>query len=602
MYVALGGPKGYETVTVRECTLIPGTNKKKTHIIKSYGRLSEREKENPNFLVELKEEVKLQTKALKEQGKPISISCPTNVALTKPNEGVPVLHYGHTIIKKLWSILKLDSFFDEKCTQKNAELVKEGLFSLVTSRLTNPSSIRKAHKNQVKLAGLTEVTLDLMYSLLDIFVENKEDLVCHLSKFFEKNTNRRTDTVCYDVTNYYFESTDKGQLRLFGFSKEHKNNEVIVVMGLLIDCNGIPITYRLFPGNTMDQNTLQDSVDELKQLYGFKEITVIADRGMNSKDNLVFLSNEGHHFVISYTLKKAGKEFQDLCINDDMEWDTELFSSLTGERTYAARVVETTYKAKILLTQEELDREKELKEQNGTRGRIKKYKTVDLKAYVHVTYSLKRALKDAQDRERALEKLQKRIDNNTINASIHHGVNQYLTINVDTNSAKVDIEKVKDAAKWDGFYAVVTDRKDLTTEDVSKIYKTQWKIEESFRILKTDLEARPVRVYKDSHVEGHFALCFLCLSIIRYLQYYLQTQKVEAMSAERIMDAMSKPTISVLGEWPEVVLATTDDITEDYIKISKALKIPYMEKFMTLTRFRAITKLNILGKVKDLVG
>ena len=158
-----------------------------------------------------------------------------------------------------------------------AVYVSNAIYILLASRLGSPTSILKTagkHKNQ---AGISTVTLDVLYSVLDVLSSFQNELIEHLSSYFKNHTNRNMDTVSYDVTNYYFESTKEGQLRLFGYSKEHRNNEVLVVMGLLIDSNGIPVTMRLFPGNTMDQNTLQDSVDSLQKLYGFEKITIIAD-------------------------------------------------------------------------------------------------------------------------------------------------------------------------------------------------------------------------------------------------------------------------------------------------------------------------------------
>jgi hypothetical protein len=146
---------------------------------------------------------------------------------------------------------------------------------------------------------------------------------------------------------------------------------------------------------------------------------------------------------------------------------------------------------------------------------------------------------------------------------------------------------------------VVTDRKELTTDEVMDIYRDQWKIEESFRILKTDLEARPVFVWSDESIRGHFTLCYLCLSIIRYLQYFVQDKTGEAFSAERIMDAIAEPAATVLGEKDKPYFGVF--VNADYLAITKALGMPPLQKTMSAVRFRALTKLDPTRNVAGLV-
>ena len=451
-------------------------------------------------------------------------------------------------------------------------------------------------KKQEKKAGIKEVSLDVLYSALDVLNENKDELIKHLSSFFEKNTKRDLSTVSYDVTNYYFESQEEGELRLFGFSKEHKTNEAIVVMGLLIDSNGIPVTMRLFPGNTMDQNTLQDSIDSLRELYGFKRITVIADRGMNSKENLVFLSSSDQHFLISYTLKKASEEIKEQSLSNDWQ---DIVTNSDGEIISASKVLDTVVKAKVALTEKEIEAIKEEKKVKKEKGRVPKYKTIEVKAKLHVSYNLKRAEKDAYDRERAIAKARKKLENGTASQAIKYGVNKYMLFSEELKAVGIDEDRISEEAKWDGLYAIITDNTELTSKEVFSIYKTQWKIEECFRILKTDLNARPVHVYKDEHIYGHFILCYLALCMIRYLQYWLKTEHKIEMSASRIMDSIEEPRAVVIGQMPKVIIVPTD-LGEDFLLLISKLGFRKLETEMTPTRFKAITKLNLLDQLNSL--
>lgn len=599
MYVALSGPKGHESVTIREDYIPTGGTKKKVRIVENLGPLHRLVKDDPDFLVHLKEKVARQTKLQKEERR-ISVSLSTK-AIESESDGYQRLVIGHALVLRLWEMMGLDAFFRKAFGgRRNADKLLEGLFLLLSRRLSDPSSIRASGRAAACYAGIGDVSMDVLYSVLNRLDECGDALIDHLGAFFAKATRRSLDHVCYDVTNYYFESTRAGQLLMFGYSKEHKNNEVIVVMGLLMDSNGIPITFQLFSGDTMDQNTLADSVVELRKRYGIGEVTVVADRGMNSNGNLVFLSEEGHHFVISYTLKKSKTEFRKLCVTDEHPWQTTQYDKTTGELVYASKVLDTTCEAKILLTEEEREELRRQRKAEGRRGACPKYRTKEIPAKVHVTYSKKRKDKDESDRLRALEKLQKRIDSGLVKASMRYGCNQYLEFDVDSRSARIDAARVEEAAKYDGYYAVITDREELSTEDVMRIYREQWKIEESFRILKTDLEARPVFVWTDERIRGHFTLCHLALSMIRYLQYLMREKGVEVMSASRIMDAINESEAVVIGDDDRHALGAC--VTADYIEISRILGMPPLQKTMTPVRFKALTGLDPKASILRLVG
>ena len=594
MYVSLTGPKGYKHVVLKEAVRDPLTNKKKEYVIKSYGSLKSCQESDPDFLEKLKADIKKQREEAKEDKTITIVARPRTI--TRSSEQRAYFQFGHMIVKKLWELMGLDTFFEKNVTAKNKAEVIQAIYNLIVSRLSCPVSILRTSREQNTKAGMRSVSLDILYSILDLLYDDREKLLKHFSAFFEKNTKRDLKTVSYDVTNYYFESQKAGELRLFGYSKENKHNEVIVVMGLLIDSNGIPVAMRLFPGNTMDQNTLQDSIDDLKKLYGFEKITVIADRGMNSRENLVFLTSNDQHFLISYTLKKASDKIKEKCLEGDWQ---EMKVDDDGEIIYATKVLDTTVEAKVELTEEEREKLKEERKAKKIKGKVPKYKTVTVKAKLHVSYSAKRAAKDAHDRDRAVEKAKKKIENGTASQVTKYGSNKYIDFKEDLKVAGIDETKIAEEAQWDGYYAVITDNTELTSEQVFSMYKTQWKIEECFRILKTDLNARPVYVWTDKHIQGHFTLCYLALCMIRYLQYLLKTEHKIEMSAARIMDSISEPIAVVSGEMPKVIITPTN-LSEDFITVIDKLGFRRLETEMTPTRFRAITKLDLLDQLKEL--
>jgi transposase len=588
MYVAITGAGKARVIQFREDTRIPGTNKKKTRVIETLGNYERMLAEDPDIVAKLKAKASLMTKEKKAASAPLTINVPV-ADITKPGDVVPSFRFGHAIIKQIWQSMNLDDFITKKSGKRNAQAVAQAIYYLIAHRCAKPSSILASANEQSSYAGIEPIGLDVLYDVLDVLDELKDDVIDHLARFFERKTDRVGSEAYYDVTTYAFESTKWGELRMFGFSKDHKNNEVQVVMGLLIDNNGIPITYELFPGNTMDQSTLSKSVERLKALYNLEKITVVADRGLNSGTNLEMLVNGGHDFVISYTLKRSSQDFKSL-IWDEEGWELT-YDSESGELISTSKIVGQMLEVKVQITQAE---EPEIKK----RGRPKKYNVETIPVNIHLTWSAKRAAKDRSDRERMLERLRKRMDKPyQLKAAIKKGCNQYLQMELDTNNWQIDEAKIEEAARYDGYYAIITNNLTLGTDKVSKIYGGLWKIEESFRILKTDLRARPVFVWSDNHIRGHFAMCYISLCIMRYAQHVLEKAHGESVSAAQIMDAIHEPLAIVQGEFPNNVVTPTR-IPQAYLDLASALELPTLKSYMTLTNFKTCTKLDLSNNLK----
>ena len=585
MYITVSGKGASRVVQIKEDARIPGTSRKKSKVLRTLGKYSDMLAEDPDFLEKLKAEMRRKTLEQKASRTPITVQLASDPILCD-SDVTASYRFGHAIVKRLWSILDLDAFFDTVVDKRNKKAIEAALFYLSAHRLSEPDSVLATTRDQHGAAGLVPVGLDVFYQVLGVLAEHKTALIEHLASYSEKHTQRERAHAFYDVTTYAFESTKWGELRLFGFSKDHKSQEVQVVMGLLIDNQGLPISYELFPGNTMDQNTLVESVRSLKELYHLDEITVVADQGLNGKENLVYLQEEGHHFVIGYTLKRASEEMKALVFADSDSWKAESTDAETGDVLHKSRTVVQSLGVKVLLSGQEKP------QAAGKRGRPRMYKTVEIPVNVHLTWSRNRALKDATDRQRVLDRLRKKLAKpSLLKASLKRGGNQYLTLDIDTDHCRLDEHKIAEAEQYDGYYAVMTDRMELSTSEVVSIYKGLWKIEESFRILKTDLQARPVFVWSDAHVQGHFALCYLSLYMIRLLQHRLEQQGMN-FSAEQIMEGMHNPLALVQGTYPSMVVTPTK-IPQSYLEMAKMLGLSNLMTNMTLTQFRSATKLDL---------
>lgn len=589
MYVAITGSGKARVIQFREDTRIPGTTKKKTHVVKTIGNYERMFAEDPDIIARLKAEAAELTKTKKESNTPLTLSV-TSMDISSPQDVVPSFRFGHALIKQLWSNMELNSFLLDNCGKRNATTVGQALFYLVAHRCADPCSIHASALEQNSYAGIHSLGIDVLYDVLDVLSQQKEAIIGHLADFFEKKTSRSGPEAYYDVTTYAFESTRWGELRMFGFSKDHKNNEVQVVMGLLLDNNGIPITYELFPGNTMDQCTLTRSVEKLKSLYRLEKITVVADRGLNSGSNLEYLCKGGHDFVISYTLKRSPDSFKELVWNDE-GWQDSV-DLATGEIISRSKIVEQILEVKVPIDQAEESPEKK------KRGRPRKYTIEKIPVKIHLTWSAKRAAKDRSDRERVLEKLKKRLDKPyQLKAAVKRGCNQFLQMELDTENWKLDEAKIEQAARYDGYYAIITNNLNLSTDEVSKIYGGLWKIEESFRILKTDLRASPVFVWNDEHIKGHFAMCFISLCMLRYAQYLLEQSMGKSVPAVQIMEAIHDPLALVQGEYPNNIVTPTQ-VSQTYLDLASILKLTPLKTNMTLTKFRSCTKLDLTINLK----
>lgn len=587
MYVAVTGSGKSRVIQFREDTHIPGTRKKKTHVVKTIGNYERMLEEDPDIIAKLKTEAARLTREKKSEEAPVTLEVPVGDILN-PDDVVPSFQFGHALVRQIWRQMDLDTFFETKSGKRNAEIVAQAIYYLAAHRCAEPGSVRACAQDLPNYAGLRQVSLDSLYGVLSILSEQKSAVVEHMSRFFERRSNRQGPEAFYDVTTYSFESTRWGELRMFGFSKDHKNNEVQVVMGLLLDNNGIPITYELFPGNTIDQNTLVQSVDKLKKLYRLEKITVVADRGLNSGSNLEYLCGKGHDFVISYTLKRAPQAFKEL-VWSESGWEDDCSDG--DVTTFRSKAVEDSLKVRLPISESE-------RTLNGKRGRPRMFREAEIPVKIHLTWSAKRAEKDRADRERMLVRLRKKLDKPCqLKASIRRGCNQFLQMELDADSWSLDEARIEEAARYDGYYAVITNNLELDTKSVCKIYGGLWKIEESFRILKSDLRARPVFVWTDEHIKGHFAMCFISFCILRYAQYLLEREKHVSVSASTIMEAIREPLVLVQGKFPRCIVTPTR-ISQTYLDLANILGMSNMKTNMTLTKFRACTKLDLSINLK----
>jgi len=493
----------------------------KQRTIKSFGYLEDQE--DPEAFMKM---VKEFNATYKKEEPPLRIEVPANAMMYSGNNRK--LNYGWKFLESVYSGLDIDGFIRryEKTHKFRGDYPLGEIFKfLVILRLLNPDSKRASCQIKDGFYGMcTDFTLPDIYRSLDRFADFEVELQRHINERVKKTIGRDLSYAFYDVTNYFFEidfPDGEADLRQKGVSKEHRVDP-IAAMGLFMDSNGLPVSMSIFPGNTSDSLTLRPTMKDVKESYGLGRLIVVADKGLNSSKNIDVIINSGDGFVFSQILK--GKKGQ--------RYNQKLFD----ENGWAANEGDM-YKYKLF--EEEYEGKKDGEKEIRTRK-------------VLLYWSKAEAGMARRKREEKLEKAARSVKNNAY--GIKKGVDEYTKediVDVETGEVlentkrlrSVDLEKAEQEAMYDGYFCIITSELDYDERKIRQVYGGLWRIEQSFRIMKTDLYARPVFVSKNEHIRAHFLICFAALLVIRIIQHRMGKK---ALSAERIARALGAATCQVL--------------------------------------------------------
>ena len=422
---------------------------------------------------------------------------------------------------------------------------------MVLHHLLCPGSKLNAFEQQKRYVGLPEIELQHLYRALDVLCEHKETL--EESLFYQNYNllNSEIDVVFYDVTTFAFQSTNIDELRNFGYSKDGKFNEVQVVLSMFIDKTGCPIGYELFSGNTFDSKTLTTALAALKQRFGIRRVIIVADRGINSKLNLKAIMDAGYGYIMASRLKSLPTAMKQEALA------LEEFQTLTWH-TEDGEPVAVRYKT--------------LPYANIVRER--RVEVARLEESLLVTHSQKRAQKDATDRQRLLLKAKRLLDIPALlQGNLKRGGRKYIKATRKAHTTySLDQTAVERDMLWDGYYAIQTSEMDLTPEKVLEAYHTLWKIEESFRIMKSTLEVRPICHWTETRIKGHFVVCFLAFLLERKLEQRLRNNHLH-ISPFGICEALNQLTVtrSTLDGAPIYLKSKP---SQSAAQILRAMKLP----------------------------
>ena len=482
-----------------------------------------------------------------------------------------VKNLGYIILSKIYHELEIDKYLLSR--QRSAKFrynTNSIMQLLVFARIIYPGSKLFAFNCKEAFFERFDFKLEEVYRSLSFFSEHKEALQLWMHERVLKKYSRDTSLVYYDLTNYYFETDQQDGFRMKGVCKEHRPDP-IVQMGLFMDRNGIPVSYKLFAGNEADCMTLRPMISETARNYSLGRIIVVADKGVISSDNIWYTLSARNGYVFSYSVRKSDKAFKDYVLGQDgYRWNKD-----------------KTFKIKSRLEP------RTIKVTSSRGGKI--CKQVDEKQVI--VYSDKYAEKARHDREQAVQKAKDLIKNpSRYDRAASYGAAKYiknLVFDKDTgeimedakNLLVFDEEKLKDEAVYDGYYAIVTSEIDMGDNEILDIYHGLWEIEETFKITKSTLETRPVYVSLKDHIEAHFLTCFIALVLVRLLEFKLDGK----FTTEEIISSLKKYNCS-LTEQNLYMFTHYSDVICD---IGKMLGMDLGLKYAPLKDIK-----NKLGKVK----
>jgi len=440
---------------------------------------------------------------------------------------------GYAIPKRIYSLLGINTFLQNKQKHLNIEYNLNSIFSLlIYNRFLFPSSKKKAFDRRDFFFESYDFFLDDLYRSLDYFARYSEAIQKYLHEKVSETIGRDGKLGYYDVTNYYFEIPyndedeydDKGVLVKKGFrkkgpSKEHRPDPIIQ-MGLLMDSNGIPMAFNTFSGGESEKTSLLPIIRRVKKDYGMERIIAVADRGLNTSDNTAFLAgtndddSRGHDgYVYGQSVLSADKEFKAWVLDKEGYVHTKEVDKDGGEVVF-------THKSRVYAKTIQLE---------NRRGKRSLKMTIYQKQMAY--YSQKYAQKQKRERELVLRKAKDLIANpgkytraTSVGAAGYIKNIKFVKETGDISDGinlSLNLERIAEEEKYDGYYSIVTSEKELSDQEIRDIYKGLWEIEESFKIIKSEFRARPVYLRTENHINAHFLICFVALLILRVLEYKL---------------------------------------------------------------------------------
>ena len=439
------------------------------------------------------------------------------------------------------------------------------LSDLIYARILEPSSKRSSFKVALEFLEKPSYELHDVYRALDVLGSECDLIQSEVYKNSHFLGTRNDKVLYYDCSNYYFEIEQEDGSKKYGKSKEHRPNPIIQ-MGLFMDGDGIPLAFSLFPGNANEQTSLKPLEKKVLGEFGCQKFIYCSDAGLASEDIRAFNHMGERSYIVTQSIKKLKKE--------EKEW--------TLNKQGFKRVSDDT----------PVDISKLPEDDTGLYYKDEPYTTKKLHQRLIITYSPKYALYQKSIREKQVERAQKMLDsgNTKKNRKNPNDPARFIGTTAATKDGEIadiqhylDESKIEDEARYDGLYAVCTDLLDDEVSEILKVSEGRWQIEECFRIMKTDFSARPVYLQNENRIKAHFLICFLALTIYRFLEKKLNSK----YTCEELLDVLKAMNFVEVQEQGFVPTYKRDSIT-DALHDACGFRTDY--QFITKSKMKTIQK------------
>ena len=532
MYVSITGNKGNQDVYIKQ-SYRKDNGKTSSRIYKKLGKyntLLEQFSGNEKELMDwAKKEAEKETLAYNQQKEKVSLSLSPLARI--PLDEERVFNIGYLFLQKICSELRIDNICRNiRNHHKFSYDFHAILTDLIYARILAPSSKLSSYKYCHSLLEPPKYSLQDLYRALSILAEESD----FIQEELYKNSNfihpRNSKILYYDCTNYYFEIEAEDDIKKYGKSKEHRPNP-IVTMGLFMDADGIPLAFDIFPGNQNEQLTLKPIEKKVIKDFNCSEFIFCSDAGLGGKSNRFLNSFGDRSYVITYSLKKMKKEERDLALlptQFKVPGSNKLIDLRTLDESDPEVYNNIYYKEYPLVTG-------------------------DMDETVIITYSPKYKAYQSKIRNTQIDRAKNMIQSSDKTRK-GKGSNdparfiQRTSVTEDgeiaqKNIYQLDEAKILEESMYDGFYAVVTNLEGDIREIIN-INKQRWEIEENFRIMKSEFEARPVFVRREDRIKAHFLTCFISLLVYRLLEKKLG----EEFTCSQILETLRNMNVTLLSK------------------------------------------------------
>lgn len=513
---ASGNPSGKErtTVTVKKLGRIPDL-------------MAELDMSRDEVIAWAKEQARKMTEEEKKNNEKISVDYYPNQIIDKDVERL--FSCGYLFLQSLYYDLRLDNICRNISGRYAFKYSLDAILSdLIYARIIDPGSKRSSYSFCQSLLEPPKYELHDVYRALSVLAGESDYIQAEVYKnsYFVAGRNNRI--LYFDCTNYYFEIEEEDDFRKYGKSKENRPNP-IVQMGLFMDGDGIPLAFNIFPGNQNEQPSLKPLEQDIIRNFGFERFVVCTDGGLGSDDNRLFNDIEGRAFIVTQSLKKLKADERNAAM-DDRNW-----RRLSDGKSVNISEIKADPQSHI----------------NDLYYKEETYGTKKVPGQLMiVTYSPKYALYQRSVRSKQIERAEKMVENGAKKKSYgnpNDPARFVRKVSVTENGEAADQtqyslneERIAEEKMYDGYYAVCTNLVDDSVKDILSVSERRWEIEESFRIMKTDFEARPVYLSREDRIRAHFLICYLSLLIYRLLEKklenkYTSTQIITALRSMKLL-------------------------------------------------------------------